>query len=409
MFFASGIKQHFGGGFATHPPLADRIRAIKPDWNGEFTPTGSQQSRSQKTPGSPDAPQGRAAQSAGPGSSGRGRATSEGTSTNGSTLESGNASGSGSASAGAGMLGAAGAMRSNGNQGRLKADVALAAIGTLAMEQIAQGASLHGQARQILGEAGNDPQAAKALLIALMLGEGEAAELPKRLEQLKDRIEPEVFSQIPSLAKQLVGQDALHLPLLELAMPALGKLEKAQLKAFGAELEQLAMADAKLTFGELAIVALMRRKIARKVAVASQDEATIADAAQLADAFSVVLSAVIAAEAEQGAELQTESQQQAAFSAAVVKAPLFVGLVTLHKQVDNHALLAALVDLSPAAFALKKQILAAAAEVVLLDGQVTAREGEWLRLIAACLDCPMPPVAVQTTASGKSGSIGSKE
>lgn len=36
LFFANGLKLGWAGLFATHPPLADRIRAIDPSWDGSF-------------------------------------------------------------------------------------------------------------------------------------------------------------------------------------------------------------------------------------------------------------------------------------------------------------------------------------------------------------------------------------
>jgi Zn-dependent protease with chaperone function len=40
MFFGQAIRMLFGGMMATHPPLAERIRAIEPGWDGEF-PSGA--------------------------------------------------------------------------------------------------------------------------------------------------------------------------------------------------------------------------------------------------------------------------------------------------------------------------------------------------------------------------------
>lgn len=35
-FFANALKSNFGGAFATHPPLQERIQAIEPNWDGKF-------------------------------------------------------------------------------------------------------------------------------------------------------------------------------------------------------------------------------------------------------------------------------------------------------------------------------------------------------------------------------------
>jgi deoxycytidine triphosphate deaminase len=41
MFFANGISAPLLRMFATHPPLADRIRAIDPGWDGQFKLIGT--------------------------------------------------------------------------------------------------------------------------------------------------------------------------------------------------------------------------------------------------------------------------------------------------------------------------------------------------------------------------------
>jgi Zn-dependent protease with chaperone function len=56
MFFANGVSRPLMGLLATHPPLADRIRAIDPGWDGHFTvlEAGSAEMRSTKSlPASP--------------------------------------------------------------------------------------------------------------------------------------------------------------------------------------------------------------------------------------------------------------------------------------------------------------------------------------------------------------------
>ena len=36
LFFAQGLDSTFAGALATHPPLVERIRALEPDWNGQY-------------------------------------------------------------------------------------------------------------------------------------------------------------------------------------------------------------------------------------------------------------------------------------------------------------------------------------------------------------------------------------
>ena len=45
LFFAQGLPSTFAGRLATHPPLAERIRLLQPDWDGQYIRTGTRMSQ----------------------------------------------------------------------------------------------------------------------------------------------------------------------------------------------------------------------------------------------------------------------------------------------------------------------------------------------------------------------------
>jgi len=51
MFFVQAIRTLFGGLMATHPPLAERIRAIEPGWDGRYLSDGTTATTTTKTTG----------------------------------------------------------------------------------------------------------------------------------------------------------------------------------------------------------------------------------------------------------------------------------------------------------------------------------------------------------------------
>lgn len=291
-------------------------------------------------------------------------------------------------------MAAAGKNGSNagGGKGRLNAQQAMEAIGTLAAGHIAHAQEIHAQVKDLLGDAGSDPASAKALIYALMLCD-DRSHYDAHLEWLGQQIEPELLERCRAYGERLKSApEQLHLPLLELAMPALARLEKDRLLAFGERLKSLALRDEHLSFGELATVALMQRKIARKAQSTSAEPQTVGDADALAGAFSVLLTAVIRA-----GGVTDPTQAQTVLDSASAAAPLFSGLLSLQTSDaadSGKAQLEALETLGKAAPALKKQILAAATHAVSHDGHISPQEGEWLRLIAACMDCPMPPLVL---------------
>ncbi|MFO7995130.1 MAG: M48 family metallopeptidase [Marinobacter sp.] len=191
------------------------------------------------------------------------------------------------------------------------------------------------------------------------------------------------------LEKLLPGLESLgpgvRFPALELAMPALRKLDPDERSLLMANTETLIRADNRLSLFELAMHTFLRRHLAgdsaRVVPVRYRSYRPVMT--QLQVLFSLM--------ARAGAE--DERNRQALFAEAMA------GFVSNGKQsellteVSVTRLRQALLTLNSLSPLLKPGIIDACGHCVLADGKVNASEYELIRLVADQLDCPMPPLS----------------
>ncbi len=184
----------------------------------------------------------------------------------------------------------------------------------------------------------------------------------------------------PSL--QLLG-DSVRLPALELAMPALRKLDPEERAELIGHCEALVTYDRRVNLFELSMISFLKKHLA-------------GDAARVVNVkyrrYSAVipkLEALFSLMARMGAE--TPEEQQTLFESTMAgfhsgSTPQMQEKTTLKQLRDamwhlNH--------LSPL---LKPAIIDSASHCVLADGEIKASEYELIRLLADQLDCPMPPL-----------------
>ena len=112
----------------------------------------------------------------------------------------------------------------------------------------------------------------------------------------------------------------------------------------------------------------------------------------MADEISVVLSAIAHAATSDAAWAEK------AFAAGATELKLIESRLRFLSP-GNSSLVeldTALDKLAAASPVIKQRTLLAAAKVVTADGQLLITEGELLRAIAAALDCPMPPLTLES-------------
>jgi Zn-dependent protease with chaperone function/uncharacterized tellurite resistance protein B-like protein len=347
-FFAQGFKSMFGGLWATHPPLAERIRAIEPGFDGRFFAPPEVVDVELKSFIE--------AGFAGPARTGTVRATA-------------------TPLAVPPVLPPAAAV------------AALAAVGTLTADQIENAQTLLATVPPDLRAAARDPNTAPAALYVLLLAE-DAAVRHRQLRIVADRAGAEASAAVARLhtSADALG-DEQRVPVLQLTLPALRQLAPGALDAFLHTLDELVHADTQVSTFEFAL----QKMVSRTLHLGRTPQSAVAQYHSLhavADEISVVLSALAHAATASPAIAPT------AFQSGAMHLRLIEGRLRFlaGESSDLARLDAALDKLARASLPIKERVLRAAAEVVGADGRLLITEAELLRAIAAALDCPMPPI-----------------
>jgi len=336
--FAQAFRAKFGGSFATHPPLPERIRAINPNFDGKFIrPTREEavpgKSPSKSKPNPPPLPS---------------------------------------------ILGEP--------LGRVLDPAALlATIGLLSTEQIDYAQLLLAELGDELREAARSPETAEPLIYALLL---DRAEEP-RGQQLA-LLEPAVADTTRSYFNLLRDQPIdVRLPLAQLALNGLLELDVASQSHLKLTMKKLAESDAKVTSFEYALQRVIRHglEVAQTPAAHARDR--IYSFGAVGPHTSILLSALAHAGTDNAAAARE------AFEAARPQIPLMEsGMLQFVEsaQIDLAELDEALDRLALAAPPIKQRVVAAACAVIVQDGATRSGEIELLRAACAALDVPMPPV-----------------
>ena len=340
-FFAQGFRSNFGGLWATHPPLDERIRAIEPQFDGKmFDPPEVVDVAHESFVTAGLAPANRK-----------------------SRIE---------------------------NQ-KSAASAAVASVGTLTPAQLADAQLLLATTPARLRSAAHSAAEAPALLYGLLL----ADDAPLRARQrslVATRAGADALRTLDELEPALRQLRPEHrLPLLQLALPTLRPLAPTALTPLLDTLDELVHADGRVSPFEFALQRLLVRTLAlgrNPAAAVVQFYSFNALTAEIA----VVLSA-LARTSDNG-----ELDATAAFAAGASQLKLIESRLALldESASDFPALDAALDQLAAASAPIKQRTLLACAHVVSADGRILIAEAELLRAIAAALDCPMPPLTAAT-------------
>ncbi|HJY77125.1 MAG TPA: M48 family metallopeptidase [Burkholderiales bacterium] len=333
MFFGQAVKVWFGGLFDTHPPVDERIRRVHPRFQA-----AEYRARRQVTP--PGATE------AAPAFERQGRR--------------------------AGDLAAA--------WGKNPAESA-ALVGTLDAGKIDFAARLLGALPEPVQQAVRDAAGAGALMVALLLAEPEEA-MAQQLAAVASR---ELAERARALAPQArkLGL-AFHLPLIDLALATLKPAPAQSKQELVAALEAVIYADRRVSLHEFVVLTLVRSQLlpgprpaqTRRIAELQAEAAT-----------------VLALVAHAGGRADAKGDPGPARQAAIKAGASIMGIpesasaaLTLESA---NAALQALRSLEPMQKGVLVKGLFAA---VTADGTIRVAEAGLMRLVAAVLDCPLPPL-----------------
>ncbi len=343
MFFATGVWEGFTSAMATHPPLAKRILAIDPRWDGTYPQVAAEASMATHA-GEAAAFVGNAAQAAGL------------------------------------------APRKPTNE------VDLRSVDNAA-DNIGQFTEQHQQyARELLAEippqllgAAREPFGARAVVFGLLL-DSETSVRERQLAALETKADRASIEALRKLLPIIARLDArARLPLLDLTLPALRSMSSPQYTAFDACLTSLIEADNRLSLFEWTLGRVLERHLASEYRDQRHMRIHYYGLAKLGEPLSILLSTI----AHVG---HSADRAAAALATAAQQLPEVQLKLAPRTECSLSAVEKALDQLARVAEKHRGRIVDACAAVICADGEVKVAEAELLRGISDLLDCPMPPI-----------------
>jgi Zn-dependent protease with chaperone function len=341
MLFALGSK--FSGMFATHPPLAERIRAIDPQFDGSTYPQVSTQPV-------------QAAQA---------------------ELSTGQASG---------FVSSASAMT-------IAPESLAATVGQPGPEHIAFAQQLRRSIPRNIVNAAHSPANAYLITLALVIDpSGETAD--KQIDLLQIKLGDDRGELIRSYYDAIRGiGEQYRLPLLEISFPALKKMSEPRLEFLLDLARQLIEMDGRIDFYEFCIFRIISNNLARAKTPAARLKKRQPTSRQAVRKAATQVLSLLAdrghdtkAEKEQafkaGLSVFGEWSEQTTFDASSVDAvAVFEGSLDVLQRINSAATMSLLEAINTTAGH---------------DGKISIREAEMIRAICSSLDCPLPPILPTT-------------
>jgi Zn-dependent protease with chaperone function len=261
-------------------------------------------------------------------------------------------------------------------------------IGRPRPEHLQFAIDLHQAASPTVQAAARDPLGAHALVCAFLLAKDSDVR-DKQLEDLgratSDAVRDETRRLWPEV--QPIPEQA-RIPLVDLALPALRRLSPPQFEQFRSAVNSLMASDNQTDLFEFMLQKLVMRHLDTRFYPERRPVTQFYDLRPLARDAGILLSATAYAGADDAAKVQAaftkgaESLGQMARIEIPWLPPPECDLLNLDAALDRFA---------QSVLQIKKNVLAACAETVAFDNLIQPREAELLRAIADSLDCPIPP------------------
>jgi Zn-dependent protease with chaperone function len=366
-FFANGLKSEFFG-FATHPPLEERIKALDPSFDGKFPrvvlPDTPAQAAPPPLPGvsplvQPPPPPSQAQPPPPPLPTAKPPPLPM---VRPPPLPVGPAT--------------------------VAQQTIIADIGRPRTEHLQYAVDLHQAVPPAIQTAAHDPLGAHALVCAFLLAEDTAAR-EKQLEELGRRTSDAVRQETIRIWPEVQGIPAhARIPLVDLALPALRRLSPAQFEQFRAAVNALIASDNQTDIFEFMLQKIVMRHLDTRFYPERRPVTQYYDLRPLVRDAGILLSATAYAGAEDPARAQAAFAKGAESLGRIARAEI-PWLPPTECELPH--LSAALDRFAQSLPQIKKNVLTACAETVTFDALIQPREAEILRAIADTLDCPIPP------------------
>jgi uncharacterized tellurite resistance protein B-like protein len=232
-----------------------------------------------------------------------------------------------------------------------------------------------------------DPAGARAAMVALLLAPKEDV-MKVQLDALTAKGMGVLAGEaraVEAMTRRL--GTALHLPMIDLALPAVKSLPEEDRNALITALEVVIHSDRRVSLHEFVVLTIVRSQLAPRGRPGAVGSKRIAD---LQGAAVIVLSLVAYAGTRQDADGQRAAALAAAMRAGTKEMGLpdadAVSALTLEVAAEALEVLKSLAPMQKAI--LVKGLFA----VVTSDGTIRVMEAELMRMVGAVLDCPLPPL-----------------
>jgi hypothetical protein len=245
---------------------------------------------------------------------------------------------------------------------------------------------------EVLREAAEEPFRARALVYALVLGRADPVRAAQ-LARIAAEAEPGDHRETLRLAGPAASlPDALRLPLLDVAVPALRRMSPRQYATFRPLLQRVIDADGRLDTFEYVLGCVLERDLdqgfGHRRARAERPRSDREVRRQVVEVLSVLAWHGQLGEAEARSAFDAGTR---AYLRADGQEPMLP-----HDEATLPVLERALRRLAGTPPEVKRRVLAACAACIAADQQVTVREAELYRAVGDMLGCPIPPLAVGT-------------
>ena len=341
--FGAGMSSFYSGLFATHPPLEERIKRVKPSWDGVFVANkiNKHKEADKKT---------------------------------GKEAEDDLKKKQTIAATAAVIIAGAEQLSKTGAPEQDNLDVAIKLLEDLPEK---------------FAIAAREPYGARAVIYTLLIDDDEDIR-ERQLSHIEYNADSGVHKQVLEL---LILRNELavnaRLPLIELSLPSLRQLSLPQYELFKSILERLIDLDGKVSLFEWMLERLVLHHLRRVFEKQSASSKKYYSIKKMTDEVGLLLSVMAYIDTQQGLS------DIDAFAAAQDK--LSEITISLHAkgEISFKVLDSALSKLNQLVPMDKQKLLKACAACLIADGKITHKESELYRAISEVLDCPVPPLVVE--------------
>ena len=336
-YFSSGVSSFMQSIFATHPPLDVRIKRVDPDWDGVFVPVTREVSEDQRT--------------------------------SGQTTQASRSEAMKTAAAGA-----------------VIASQILDSVGQTSPEHLDYAVSLVDGIPTAIRDAVHDPYSARAIIYCLVIDDKQANIRDKQLQQIRELGDAGIFELVRKFFGAVTALDIRYrLPLIDMILPSLRQLSKAQYLLFKKNLLSLIQADKRIDLFEWSLQKILFHHLDPEFGRPGKKVAKFGSYKVVKKHIDVLISMLVYASVQDKTEIKAafaSAEQELGLTNLVLLSRQQINLEILDSAVENLALLKPL---------LKPRLLKACLIVITQDQKYSADEMELIRAIGDVLDCPVPP------------------